>query len=314
MLINRANMDALFQTFMTAFQAAQKAATGRVFDNQLMFEDFAMSVPSTGAATIHTWLNQLPGMREWVGDRVKENVSAGKLTVTNRKFESTVAVPRDDIEDDQYGLFSPMIGAMGASAEKLWMELGVSALLANEDWADENPFFCKGRILSDKAGVMTNAVTTALSKTAVEAGITAMLSWQLHGGQAADVTPRYLVVGPSLLATAKEIIEAAIIASGNAGVSNVSTARMLQVRMDTRLVGDHATKWFILGEKNTIKAVAVQKRKLPVLTRQDRDTDPDAFTRGEYNYGTDARGEGFLTFPFLAYAGGLSEVADFAAA
>jgi phage major head subunit gpT-like protein len=311
MLINRANMDALFQTYNAAFTAAMQAAQVRVFDNQLMFEDFAMSIPSTGAATLHTWLNQLPGMKEWVGERVKNNVGAGKLTVTNRPFESTVTVKRDDIEDDQYGMFTPMIGAMGAAAEKLWLELTMSALVTNGDWADANPFFCAKRVLSDQSGLITNAVTTALGKDAIEAGIAAMLSWKLHGGQPADVMPRILLVGPSLLATAKSIVEAIVLATG---ASNTSPAKLLQVRMDPRLVGDHAAKWYILGEKNTIKAVAAQKRKLPVLTRQDRDTDPDAFNKGEYNYGTDARGEGFLTFPFLAYAGGLASVEDFSAA
>jgi len=44
--------------------------------------------------------------------------------------------------------------------------------------------------------------------------------------------------------------------------------------------------------------------------RYHADTDEVVFMRDEFRYGTDARGEGFLTLPFLAYAGGQSGVAN----
>jgi phage major head subunit gpT-like protein len=52
-----------------------------------------------------------------------------------------------------------------------------------------------------------------------------------------------------------------------------------------------------------MRAVYVQKRKDPVLTRMDRDTDTNVFMRGEFYYGTDARGAAFLTLPHLAFGG-----------
>ena len=81
---------------------------------------------------------------------------------------------------------------------------------------------------------------------------------------------------------------------------------MLKVLCDSRISGDHKNKWYIMGEKAGIKPVAVQQRRMPVFTRMDRDTDENVFMRKEYRYGTDARGEGFLTLPFLAYAGGFA--------
>ena len=52
-----------------------------------------------------------------------------------------------------------------------------------------------------------------------------------------------------------------------------------------------------------MKPIYVQQRKLAALTRMDRDTDENVFMRNEYYYGTDARGEAFLTLPHLAFAG-----------
>ncbi len=70
-------------------------------------------------------MNQLPRVREWLGDRVVQNVSTSGYTIRNRKFEQTVGVPRDDIEDDNLGLYAPLFAELGRSAaafpdELLW--------------------------------------------------------------------------------------------------------------------------------------------------------------------------------------------------
>jgi phage major head subunit gpT-like protein len=311
MIINRANMDSLFQTFMTKFTEASKAALGRVTANALIVSEIALELTVSGAATVHAWLEQIPGMREWIGDREIKNLALGKLTVTNRDFESTVSVGRNDIEDDNYGVFAPLIAMMGANSALLWIELAVEALLGNGTWADGNPFFCSGRKLGES--LITNAVTTALSQTAVETGLSTMLGWTLYSGKPAQVTPQFLVVGPSLEATARAICEAEIVNVGGVAVSNSSPARALQVRVDPRLVGTHAAEWYITGNKAGVPCVAVQKRKLPVLTKMDKDDDENVFMRKTFLYGTDARGEAFLTLPFLAYAGGRTSVAAWAA-
>jgi phage major head subunit gpT-like protein len=82
------------------------------------------------------------------------------------------------------------------------------------------------------------------------------------------------------------------------------------VRTSSRITG---STWYLIGKKNQLGPVAVQQRKRGVLTRMDRETDENTFMRGEYLYGTEARGESFLTLPFLAYAGGLNSVAAWAA-
>ena len=306
MNITAATLDAIFKAFQTKFNEAQKAAQGRVFPNDLIPDDIAIAFTGGGSATQHSWLEQLHGIHEWVGERVLNNAKLGKLTVVNRDFENTVKVSRNEIEDDQYGVYSPLIGMMGADAENLWKKLAIEALLGNGEWADGNPFFCSGRVLGKST--FTNAVTTALSKAAVEAAIAAMRGWTLYGGEPGEVRPDVLLVGPSLEATAKQICEADLVADGGTTVSNVSPAKALKVRVCQSLIGGHANEWYVFGDKNGVKAVGIQKRKLPELTRMDRDTDGNVFMRNEYLYGVHARGEGFMTLPFLAYKGGAAAV------
>jgi phage major head subunit gpT-like protein len=305
MIINRANLDTLFTAYMSKFSEAQKKAAERPWPNALMVEDIALVLPVTGAGTVHSWLEQIKSIHEWVGDRVLQNIRVGQLAVTNRAFENTVSVKRHDIEDDQYGMFAPLIGMMGADAEGLWAKLAAEALAGNGTWADGNPFFCAARAVGESE--ITNASADALSKASAEAALAAIRGWTLAGGEPADAVPECLVVGPALEGSAKSIVEAEIEANaaGTLAVSNVSPARALKVRVDARIAG---SRWYITCRKGGIPAVAVQKRKLPTLARLDRDTDENVFMRGEYLYGTDARGEAFMTLPFLAYAGGLPSV------
>lgn len=309
MNITAANLDALFKTFQTKFSEAQKAAQTRVTPNDLVPEDIAISFTGSGSATQHSWLNQIKGIHEWVNQRVINALNLGKLTVVNRDFENTVTVSRNEIEDDQYGVYAPLIGMMGADAENLWKKLAIQALVGNGDWADGNKFFCSGRKLNpERTETITNAVTTALTKDALETAIAAMRAWTLHGGEPGEVRPDVLLVGPSLEAAAKRICEADLVAEGGATVSNVSPAKAVKVRVSQSLVGTHANEWFLLGDKNGVKAVGIQKRKLPELTRMDRDTDQEVFMSNNFLYGVHARGEGFLTLPFLAYKGGAASV------
>ena len=308
MNITAANLDAIFKAFQTKFNEAQKAAQSRAFPNDLIPEDIAIAFMGGGSATQHSWLEQLHGIHEWIGERVLNNAKLGKLTVVNRDFENTVKVSRNEIEDDQYGVYSPLIGMMGSDAENLWKKLAIEALVGNGEWADGNPFFCSARTLGKST--ITNAVTTALSKTAVETAIAAMRAWTLYGGEPGEVRPDVLLVGPSLEATAKQICEADLVSDGTTTVSNVSPAKALKVRVSQALIGDHASEWYLLGDKNGVTAVGLQKRKLPELTRMDRDMDGNVFMTNDFLYGVHARGEGFLTLPFLAYKGGASAVAS----
>jgi len=77
------------------------------------WDKIAMQVSSTSRDEAHGWLGQFPQLREWVGARHVHNLKAYGFTITNRKFESTVAVMRDDLADDRLGIFKPAFSEMG---------------------------------------------------------------------------------------------------------------------------------------------------------------------------------------------------------
>jgi phage major head subunit gpT-like protein len=301
--INRENMEALFQTYNAAFTAGMQSAGSKPTPEDLGVDEIAMMGTSTGAAAVHAWLNQIGGMRKWIGDRVLSNIASGKLTIQNEDFEKTIVVPRNDILDDQYGLYSPLVGAMGVSAGSLWMRLAVDALSTNGKWADDLAFFATTRKYGDQT--IVNTGTDELSAAAYKAAKEKMESFVLHGGEPGEVVVTHLVVGPGLRDTGWDIVKNEWVSAGTGkgGATKNPHAGSCELRVSRRLVGTRAKYWFLLGTQGGMKPVYVQKRKEPTLTRMDRDTDGNVFMKNEYYYGADARGAAFMTLPHLAFGG-----------
>ena len=99
-------LDAVFQSFNFSFNGAMKGV-------EPTWKRIAMDVPSVASAENYGWLGQMPRFREWAGDRVIKSLDTFGYQIKNKTFENTVAVKREQIEDDQYGLFRPIFEEMG---------------------------------------------------------------------------------------------------------------------------------------------------------------------------------------------------------
>jgi len=123
MEINRTNLRALMTGFNTVFQQAFDGAPSD-------WERVAMDVPSTTSQEVYPWLGQTTRFREWIGDRVIQNLATHDFTIKNKRFENTVGVDRDAISDDTYGVYKPVMAQLGLDAKQHPDEL-VFGLLAN---------------------------------------------------------------------------------------------------------------------------------------------------------------------------------------
>lgn len=81
--------------------------------------EVAMKIASNAKTNTYGFLGQFPKMREWVGRRQIKKMQAQGTSIENKLYETTVSVPRTDIEDDQVGLFRPMVTQAGQSAAEL---------------------------------------------------------------------------------------------------------------------------------------------------------------------------------------------------
>lgn len=134
------------------------------------YEKIATIVPSTTKSNTYGWLGQFPGMREWIGDRVIKDMQAHGYQLINRPFESTVGVNRDDIEDDNIGIYSPLFTEMGRAAGVQPDELTFGALSRGFEtlcYDKQNFFDTDHPVYSDVAGAGT---ATSVSNILTEAG------------------------------------------------------------------------------------------------------------------------------------------------
>ena len=109
-LVTNASLNAMRVAFNKIFEQGKVRAKPQ-------YLQVATVVPSTSKSNTYGWLGQWPGFREWVGDRVINSMKEHAYSIQNKDFESSVGVDRNDIEDDNLGVYNPMFDEMGYASE-----------------------------------------------------------------------------------------------------------------------------------------------------------------------------------------------------
>ncbi len=104
---------------------------------------FTFDANSTGASEVYPSLGMLKGVREWIGAREVQSLSQTQFSIANKTFEETIAIKREDIEDDKYGMYSVVAGQMGQDAGQLPPLLKARLLLSGQTGIgpDGKPYF-----------------------------------------------------------------------------------------------------------------------------------------------------------------------------
>lgn len=90
----------------------------------------ATTINSSTGQNEYGWLGKFPRMREWLGDRVINQMQASKYVIANKDWEGTVEVDRNDIEDDNIGIYAPLFEELGRGTQSHPDELVFALLLA----------------------------------------------------------------------------------------------------------------------------------------------------------------------------------------
>ena len=252
---------------------------------------------SKTASEVYTWLSAFPRMREWVGDKVIKKLSVEGYRIVNKNFEETIRVPRNSIEDDQYGVFSPMVEQFSLEAARLPDDQVFAKLRDGftELCFDEKPFFSADHIGKGKAK-LSNMSNAPLSAESYGAARVAMMSQTDAEDKPLNIVPDLLVVAPGGEAAAKLILGSEYSAPG---VLN-PYYQTAEVMVSTELAA-MPKAWFLLCTSQAIKPLIWQERKKPALTQQVDPSSDSVFQRGEYTYSVEARGGAGYGFWQLAY-------------
>lgn len=154
-VINGANLRNLYVGFNSAFKEGLGSAPPQS-------SVVAMTVPSSTKEEDYGWLGKFPKMREWVGDRVVHGITAHGYTIRNKPFELTIGVSREDISDDNIGIYTPLFRNMGESVAALPDELVFNLLKTGfaTDCYDKQYFFDTDHPVLDGSGQVISVANT----------------------------------------------------------------------------------------------------------------------------------------------------------
>lgn len=192
MLVNQAGLKGLNVAYSTAYNKAFEGV-------ERSYEKIATIIPSITAATSYKWLGQFPQMREWIGAREIQNIAAYEYTIKNKKFEMSVSVPREDIEDDQYGVYAAYFSNMGEAAARHPNTLCYGALKAGfqEKCYDGKPFFSEEHMAGEGGKKrVSNFTHDRLDASTYMTARANMMCITGDKGQSLNLVPNLLVVSP----------------------------------------------------------------------------------------------------------------------
>jgi phage major head subunit gpT-like protein len=296
MLINRENLAGLMKNI--------KASFNKVLDEaKPMWTKFATRIPSTGSQNDYSWIKDgWPSMRKWIGEKVVKNMSAGKYVILNEPYESTIGVKRDDLEDDNTGIYAAMVKAEGQAAA-MWPDELVADLVNgvftlecyDGQYMVDTDHPVGDGTASNKGTKKLDCSTLAKAQGSLGVAITAMTSQKNDQGRPLNVQPNLLLVPPALRETANVLMTSDRLEDGKPNPYK----GMFEVVVWPQLTS--ATAWFLIDGTKALMPFLFQERKAPTLVSQTNPDADDVFNLAVYKFSIEARGNAGYGFWQLIY-------------
>ncbi|MCX6908053.1 MAG: Mu-like prophage major head subunit gpT family protein [Verrucomicrobia bacterium] len=292
MLLNKAVIEAGTNEFRILFNKGLAAA------GTPQWTQIAMRQPSSGAMNTYGWLKDIPGMRQWLGDRVHHNLSAQGFTVPNLDFELTVDVNANDFADNNLSTYTNPMQSLGFSAAQD-PDRRVFALLAEgfTTLCHDGKVFYATDHPHPKTGhaAWGNKATKKISAANFKTGFDAIASQTNAAGDPAGVRATHLVHGPLIEDDVFGIVKAEKLA-GLADNPNFNKVKTIM----SSWIPDYA--WFLMDlSRPFLLPLLLQVRQEPVFAARDQVTDENVFEKKVLTYGVNDRKAAAFTLPQLAY-------------
>lgn len=274
-----------------------KAEFGLAYQEQLnesVAEKIATVVNTTLPTQKYAWLGAVPPMREFIDERKPSGLSPYALSIEDKVFESTIAVDRRAIEDDQVDLIRLRVRDLAHRIAQHRHQMVVETLAGGfaANGYDGVSFFNTAHPFPG-GSTYGNRTTDGLTATSLGSAISAMMTVPDDQGIPLGIAPDTLVVGPKLMWTALELVESPVVIDRSGAASdfaNVFQGR-LKVVVSPFLRDGSDDYWFLLDTKRPIKGLILQQRSdVPVeFTAMESANSDSGFMRDRYHYGVRAR-------------------------
>lgn len=298
--ITPGNLSALRTQYSQIFQEAFLA-------QDIIWPKLAQLITSKGESETHVWMDRIPQLRKWVGDRYLQNAVLRDYILANDPYELTEELDEYRIKDNKIAAFEPVVRMMAEQAKK-WPDTllftattGVLAAGSSTITYDGVNFFSASHPVNiDNASLGTQANYAAsgraLTPTNFSFARQTMRAYKGADNLPLKVNPTLLVVPPALETAGEQILHEAFIAPAaafGAGAANVVQSNPLKGTADLLVVDDLAgqdTTWYLLDTSKSIKPFLFQLREAAQFVMKTKPDDPAMFSRHAVQYGVSVRG------------------------
>ena len=299
-----ANPNPYFLGLNTLFNATFSAIAATAWHTQV-----ASVIPMSSETEGFGWTDPAKRAREWLGARSADQPAPRTYYVTAKPYEKTMEVDQFQFTDDKYGLFQRSIADVATMLAKepdyqlrdLWLNLGTQtgAFQTGVDglahWSASHPvnFYDAGYGTYNNDYRGASGVSSIGGPLAMAAYISArydmMLRKSAHG-EVLGIVPNKLVVGPSLDAIAKHLLNATFLGlkAAYGTTDNVGAAEnMMRNTADIMMIPDLGSSldWLLLDTSRGNMPFTVGVRQMGQYTQLTSPNDPNVFNEHKFLFG-----------------------------
>jgi len=291
MNVDQGNLSAVFTGLKATFTDALSKLEPAPLDVLMA------AVPSVTGTEIYP-VAALLGDLELVLDEVTiTNIGRFIQSVPNQTFARIVQILRNDIADDNIGLYTPAVRSLAQRAGQYHIRLLSAALLAGfaQVWLpDGQTVFSNTHAWPGGVAWDNLQAATTLTAPNFDAACLALETRAAPDGAPLGLTTTHLIVGPANRAAGEGIVNTMMILGSN----NIYYQRA-QLLVVPRF--GQSTAWFVADAGST-KPMLLQNRDAAEFTAQDRVDDDQAFYREYYAYKARRRCAVAILAPWLIQA------------
>lgn len=301
---------ALYTKFSQIFQSA-------FLGTEVLWPQFASVFNSTTEIEQHVWLDKIPKLRQWQGDRIIRSAVTRSQTLKNVPFELTEELDEYKVRDNKIDAFQPLVAMMATQAKKwpdqLFFDPVFGAIVKGATvlgydgvpfWSAAHPINPDNPALYGTQSNLVNAAFNATSYFNLRSGF--------QGFRGADGFPLYtvpnrLMTGTTLEASARQVLNTTYIAplvslgigSPGAmqenplkGTADYVLAPDMNPLSTVPIAGFSGTPWMIYDGAKPLKPFLFQMRDAPEFVFNVKPDSPGVLARHAYQYFVRCRGAG----------------------
>ena len=254
------------------------------------YRDIATVIPSDKESEHYAWLGAVPLVNEFTDERNAGAFREYDYTIKNKTWESTIAVDRAAIEDDQYGEVAMKARSMGQAAVQ-HLDLITYGQLSNgftNVCFDGTPYF--GQHQQGTGPFQSNMGGGELTSFSLQEAITTMMRFTDDRGRPMGIMPDRLVVPPELYWDAAALLNSAffpdLVTQGSQQLAVNTLKGLLTLTCSPYL--SNSADWFLIDSKRVVKPVILQMRKDFDFEALEQNSET-GFMRDVFYYGVRAR-------------------------